>query len=81
MVLKLVIAVALFVVVVRIGLFILRAIAHPPPPPQEGELRPVNLKYRCVVCGAELKMTKAGEDLPEAPRHCLEDMELETPVE
>jgi len=81
MVLKLVIGIALFLVIMRVGLFVLRAIAHPPPPPKEGELRTVNLRYRCVVCGAEVKMTKAGEDLPEAPRHCLEDMQLVTPVE
>ncbi len=81
MVLKLAIGIALFLVIMRIGLFLLRAIAHPPPPPKEGELRTVNLRYRCVVCGAEVKMTKAGEDLPEAPRHCREDMQLVTPVE
>jgi hypothetical protein len=81
MVLKLLIGIVLCFAVFRIGLFILRGIAHPPPPPEEGELRPVNLRYRCTVCGAEVKMTRAGEDLPEPPRHCLEDMQLVTPVE
>ena len=46
------------------------------PTPEEGELRRVNLRYRCSICGAEVRMTKAGEDLPEPPRHCMEDMEL-----
>ncbi len=36
---------------------------------------PVDLKFRCIVCGAEVTMTAAqgGED-PDAPRHCREDM-------
>jgi DNA-directed RNA polymerase subunit RPC12/RpoP len=44
-------------------------------------LRRVNLRYRCSVCGAEVRMTKAGDDLPEAPRHCMEDMQLVAPIE
>jgi len=36
---------------------------------------PVNIRYRCVVCGAEVVMTAAQGDMPpEAPRHCREDM-------
>jgi hypothetical protein len=26
-------------------------------------------------------MTMANDEMPEAPRHCLEDMDLQTPVE
>jgi DNA-directed RNA polymerase subunit RPC12/RpoP len=44
-------------------------------------LRRVNLKYQCTICGAEVKMTKAGEELPEAPRHCMEDMQLVAPID
>jgi hypothetical protein len=51
------------------------------PTPEEGEMRRVNLKYLCTICGVEVKMTKAGEDLPPPPRHCLEDMQLVAPVE
>ncbi|MEX2254594.1 MAG: hypothetical protein WEC34_04070 [Acidimicrobiia bacterium] len=39
---------------------------------------PVNIRYRCIVCGAEVTMTAAqdsGEE-PDAPRHCREDMIL-----
>ncbi len=53
----------------------------PVPEPEEGELRRVNFKFRCSICGAEVKMTKAGEDIPEAPRHCMADMELVAPIE
>ena len=36
---------------------------------------PVNQRFRCGVCGAEVVMTAAqdGDDI-EAPRHCREDM-------
>jgi hypothetical protein len=79
--LKIVIGIVAFLVIMRGGLWLLRGISRPLPTPEEGELRRVNLKYRCTICGAELKMTKAGEDLPEAPRHCMEDMQLVSPVE
>lgn len=79
---KLVLSVVLFFVVLRIGIAILRALARPiPAPPPPGELRKVNLRYRCTICGTELKMTAAPEEEPEAPRHCMEDMQLVTPVE
>ncbi|MBV9040653.1 MAG: hypothetical protein JOZ68_06595 [Acidimicrobiia bacterium] len=71
-------AVAAFVLW-RLGIFVLRSIAHPPEPPEEGELRRVNLRYRCSICGAEVKMVQASEELPEPPRHCMEDMDLVAP--
>lgn len=70
------------VVLVKLGLAVLRALAHPvPEPPPPGELRKVNLRYRCSVCGTELRMTSAPDQDPEPPRHCLEDMDLVTPIE
>jgi hypothetical protein len=41
---------------------------------------PVNARFRCTVCGAEVTMTaaQAGEEL-EAPRHCREPMVLVGP--
>jgi hypothetical protein len=69
-------------ILVRIGVAMLRGLGTPlPPPPPAGEMRKVNLRYRCSICGAELKMTLATEELPEPPRHCQEDMDLMTPVE
>jgi hypothetical protein len=36
---------------------------------------PVNLRFRCIVCGAEVVMTSAqGGEEPDAPRHCREEM-------
>lgn len=60
-----------------IGLSFLRMMAQPvPAPPPEGEMRRVNRKYRCGVCGSQVKMTSAASEEPEPPRHCMEDMEL-----
>ncbi len=52
----------------------------PEPEPSPEDLREVNLRYRCVVCGAEVVMTVAAVDEPDAPRHCREDMALVTEV-
>jgi hypothetical protein len=74
---KLLIAFLAFLVIMRIGIAILRAMATPiPEPPPPGEMRKVNLRYRCALCGAEVRMTAAAEQEPEPPRHCMEDMEL-----
>jgi hypothetical protein len=74
--------VALFLVVMKVGLWVIRGFARPlPPPPPAGEMRRVNLRYRCSVCGAEVRMTAAAEEEPDAPRHCLEDMDLVAPIE
>ncbi|MFZ9864848.1 MAG: hypothetical protein ACO3FR_09975 [Ilumatobacteraceae bacterium] len=75
-------AVLLFLFLWRVGVSMLRSMTTPlPPPPPEGELRKVNVKYRCSVCGLEIKMMLAPEEDPEPPRHCLEDMDLVAPVE
>ena len=55
------------------------AMTHPPPPPA-GELRKVNVRYRCSVCGLEIKLTLAPDEDPPPPRHCLEDMEIVAPL-
>jgi hypothetical protein len=43
--------------------------------PDPERVVPVNVRFRCIVCGAEVTMTAAqAGDEPEAPRHCREDM-------
>jgi hypothetical protein len=77
-----VVVVLIALVVIKVGVALLRGLGTPLPPPQPpGEMRKVNLKYRCSVCGAEVKMTLATDELPDAPRHCQEDMDLVAPVE
>ncbi len=79
LVLKVVIAIAVFALLMRLGMMMLGGLATPHPPPPEGQIRRVNLRYRCSVCLAEVKMVQATEELPPAPRHCQEDMDLVAP--
>ena len=82
MIFKILIAVLLFLVVMRVGLFFLRTIGQPPPdPPPPGEMRRVNLRYRCATCGVELRLTVAPDEDPPPPKHCMDDMQLVAPVE
>ncbi len=79
---SLAIALVFFVLVMRIGVGALSRLGTPtPPPPPPGELRKVKLTYWCSLCGSELRMTLATDAEPEAPRHCMEDMVLLTPVD
>lgn len=79
---KIILAVLLFLVVMRMGIFFLRTLGQPPPePPPPGHIRKVNLRYRCPTCGVELKVTAAPDEDPPPPRHCLEDMQIVAPVE
>lgn len=75
-------AVVIGVVVFKVGMGLLRSFGTPlPPPPPAGEMRKVNIRFRCSICGTEVKMTAAAEELPEPPRHCQEDMDLVAPIE
>lgn len=61
----------------KVGFAVLSGLATPlPPPPPSGELRKVRLVYRCSLCGTEVRMTSANDEVPEPPRHCMEDMDL-----
>jgi len=54
----------------------------PPAEPDPDLVVPVDLRFRCIVCGTEVVMTSTQADVEiEAPRHCREDMVLEAPVE
>lgn len=75
--LKVLIGLAIAYVILRVGMAILRGLARPmPEPPPPGEMRRVNLRYRCGVCGVELRLTSAPDEEPEPPRHCMEEMDL-----
>jgi hypothetical protein len=82
LVVHLLIAVLIFVVVLGVGVVILRLLGRgQPQPPPIGEMRKVDLRYRCDLCGAEVRMTLADDEMPEPPRHCQDEMRLVTPVE
>ena len=48
-----------------------------PEPPPPGELRKVEARATgAPICGTEVRMTAATDEVPEPPRHCQEDMDL-----
>ena len=64
-------------VILKLGFAVMSGLATPlPPPPPPGALRKVRLIYRCSLCGTEVRMTSANDEVPEPPRHCMEDMDL-----
>jgi hypothetical protein len=76
------VAAAAVLVMFKIGFAMLGGLAQPvPEPPPPGELRKVKIMYRCSICGTEVRMTVANDQMPDPPRHCLEDMDLVTPVD
>jgi hypothetical protein len=73
-ILRIVLGVAVALTIYVIGASMLRKFQlAPPEEPDPDDIKPVDLHYRCIVCGAEVTMTAAQDD-PEAPRHCREDM-------
>jgi hypothetical protein len=65
----------------KTGITMLRSFTTPlPPPPPAGEMRRINVRYRCSVCGLEIKLTLAPDEDPPPPRHCLEDMDMVAPL-
>ncbi|MFZ9730982.1 MAG: hypothetical protein ACO3EQ_07615 [Ilumatobacteraceae bacterium] len=66
----------------KVGLGMLRSMTSSlPPPPPSGEMRRINVRYRCSVCGMELKLTLAPDQDPPPPKHCLEEMQFVAPVD
>lgn len=68
--------------ILRAGWGVVAGLATPlPEPPPPGELRKVRILFRCSICGTEVRMTSANDEVPEPPRHCQEDMDLVAPIE
>jgi hypothetical protein len=73
--------VLLGVVLWKTGIAMLRGLTTPmPPPPPAGEMRKVNVRYRCGVCGLEIRLTMAPDEDPPPPKHCLEEMDVIAPL-
>ena len=65
----------------KTGFGMLRSFTTPmPAPPPAGEMRKVNVKYRCTICGLEIKLTLAPDEDPPPPKHCLDEMVVVAPV-
>lgn len=45
-------------------------------PPLTKDVEGDDVRYRCIVCATEVRMTKIADDDFEPPRHCREDMQL-----
>ena len=74
--------VVLFRGIWKFGLGMLKSMTSTlPEPPPAGEMRRINVRYRCGVCGVELRMVMAPDQEPPPPRHCLEDMDFVAPIE
>ena len=76
---RILIAVLVAVLLYLFAVRLVRGMMRPGPPdePDIATLRPVELHYRCQICGAEVTMTAApGDEEPDAPRHCKDDMVL-----
>ncbi len=78
----LVIAALAVLLLFKMGFAMLGGLAQPvPEPPPPGELRKVKIMYRCSICGTEVRMTVANDQMPDPPRHCQDEMDLVTPVD
>jgi hypothetical protein len=75
--LRILVAIGAVYVIFRLGVGALKSFARPvPEPPPPGEMRRVKLRYRCSLCGMEIRIDRAITEDPEPPRHCMEEMEL-----
>ena len=75
LVLRVLIGLAGAVTIYVIGAALLRKFkVEPEPEPDPSQLRPVEVEFRCTICGTTVVMTSAAGDEPEPPRHCREDM-------
>ena len=76
-VIRILLGVVVAVTVYVIGASMLRKFqVAPPAEPDPDDVKPVDLHFRCIVCGAQVTMTAAQEEDPDPPRHCREDMVL-----
>lgn len=74
-VLRVVVGLAGALTIYVVGAALLRKFKIPPEPePDPASLHPVDVEFRCTVCGTTVVMTAAPGDEPEPPRHCREDM-------
>ncbi len=76
-ILRVLVAVGAVYLIFRMGLAVLKSFARPlPEPPPPGEMRRIKLRYRCSLCGMEIRIDRATTEEPDPPRHCMDEMEL-----
>lgn len=74
-VLRIVVALLIGVVILRIGIWAIRLLAAPVPgEPDPEDVVEIERDYRCTVCGMRLTVTHAQGEEIRPPRHCREEM-------
>lgn len=67
---------------IRLSLGAISYLGSTPPDTEPGEttdVEPLDLRYRCVVCAAEVRITRMSDEGSfQPPRHCREDMQVVT---
>jgi len=83
-VIRIALALGAAILLYLIGAAMVRNFAKAEAPPDEPDVRrleDVDIRYRCIVCGAQAVVYAAPEgELPDPPRHCREPMALEPPI-
>ena len=77
MILNVAIAVAIGLLILWVGIFLLRAASGGERAPERQEVEDVDdldVYFVCTVCGTEFRVTRLGE--AQVPRHCGEKMEV-----
>ena len=77
MILQIAIAVAIGLLILWVGIFLLRAASggeRAPEPREVEDVDELDVYFVCTVCGTEFRVTRLGE--AQVPRHCGEKMEV-----
>ncbi len=76
---RVIIGAMFFFAVVWLGFVVLRGLARPVDKADEATASDVeeeDLRFRCGLCGMEVRVTRSPGEHVKAPRHCREEMEL-----
>ncbi|MBX7160539.1 MAG: hypothetical protein K1X95_09640 [Acidimicrobiia bacterium] len=78
------VAAVVVAVILTVGFMALRMLGAPVDEPasrpkRTEDVEQYDVRYRCIVCGAEVRLTRLasdGDDDFEPPKHCREEMQL-----
>lgn len=74
---KVFIALVVALAIYQFGVAMVKAVGRVPDEAEPEQLEDVEVRFECTVCGTRVTMTARPEgDVPQAPRHCMEEMAL-----